>query len=117
MGVGILAFMTLTATKALEALQVGAVEIIPREELFKKLESGRKLTVKLGLDPTRPDIHIGHAVVLRKMRLFQELGHKVVIIIGDFTAMIGDPSGRSATAPADPRGNQGQRQELRRAGR
>ena len=99
MGVGILAFMTLTATKALEALQVGAVEIIPREELFKKLESGRKLTVKLGLDPTRPDIHIGHAVVLRKMRLFQELGHKVVIIIGDFTAMIGDPSGRSATRP------------------
>ncbi|MCL6525854.1 MAG: tyrosine--tRNA ligase [Thermaceae bacterium] len=91
--------MTLSATKALEALQVGAVDIIPREELFKKLESGRRLKVKLGLDPTRPDIHIGHAVVLRKMRQFQELGHKVVIIIGDFTAMIGDPSGRSATRP------------------
>jgi tyrosyl-tRNA synthetase len=91
--------MTLSANQALETLQVGAVDIIPREELSKKLESGRKLNIKLGLDPTRPDIHIGHAVVLRKMRQFQELGHKVILIIGDFTAMIGDPSGRSATRP------------------
>lgn len=91
--------MTLSANQALETLQVGAVDIIPREELSKKLASGRKLNIKLGLDPTRPDIHIGHAVVLRKMRLFQELGHKVILIIGDFTAMIGDPSGRSATRP------------------
>jgi len=89
----------MTADQAIQALQVGAVDIIPDGELLKKLNSGRRLTVKLGLDPTRPDIHIGHAVVLRKMRQFQELGHKVVIIIGDFTAMIGDPSGRSVTRP------------------
>ncbi len=89
----------MTAEDALHLLRIGAVEIIPQEDLLKKLESGKKLVVKLGLDPTRPDIHIGHAVVLRKMRQFQELGHKVVIIIGDFTAMIGDPSGRSKTRP------------------
>jgi tyrosyl-tRNA synthetase len=89
----------MTAEEALEQLRIGAVEIIPQEELLKKLQSGKKLVVKLGLDPTRPDIHIGHAVVLRKMRQFQELGHKVVLIIGDFTAMIGDPSGRSKTRP------------------
>ena len=89
----------MTAEEALNRLQIGAVEIIPREELLKKLQTGRRLVVKLGLDPTRPDIHIGHAVVLRKMRQFQELGHKIVIIIGDFTAMIGDPSGRSKTRP------------------
>ncbi len=89
----------MTAEEALEQLRIGAVEIIPQEELLNKLQSGKKLVVKLGLDPTRPDIHIGHAVVLRKMRQFQELGHKVVLIIGDFTAMIGDPSGRSKTRP------------------
>lgn len=87
------------AEEALKQLQTGAVEIIPQEDLFRKLQAGKKLVVKLGLDPTRPDIHIGHAVVLRKMRQFQELGHKVLIIIGDFTAMIGDPSGRSKTRP------------------
>lgn len=89
----------MTAEEAFGLLRMGAVEIIPQEDLLKKLQSGKKLVVKLGLDPTRPDIHIGHAVVLRKMRQFQELGHKVVIIIGDFTAMIGDPSGRSRTRP------------------
>lgn len=83
----------------LTLLQRGTVEIIPAEEFKTKLATERKLTIKLGLDPTRPDIHIGHAVVLRKMRQFQELGHKIVIIIGDFTAMIGDPSGRSKTRP------------------
>ena len=84
---------------SLELLKTGTVEIIPEENFVQKLKSGKKLVVKLGLDPTRPDIHIGHAVVLRKMRQFQELGHKVVIIIGDYTATIGDPSGRSATRP------------------
>lgn len=88
-----------TAQNILDQLQIGAVEIIPKDDLLEKLKSDKRLTVKLGLDPTRPDIHIGHAVVLRKMRQFQELGHKVVIIIGDFTAMIGDPSGRSKTRP------------------
>lgn len=85
--------------ETLKQLQIGTVEIIPQDDFVKKLETGRKLVVKLGLDPTRPDIHLGHAVVLRKMRQFQELGHKIVIIIGDFTAMIGDPSGRSKTRP------------------
>lgn len=80
-------------------LKRGSAEIIPEEELKAKLEEGRPLTVKLGADPTRPDLHLGHAVVLRKMRQFQELGHKVVLIIGDFTGMIGDPSGRSKTRP------------------
>lgn len=89
----------MTVEETLNSLKRAAVEVIPEEDLRRKLESGRQLTIKLGLDPTRPDIHVGHAVVLRKMREFQELGHKVVIIIGDFTAMIGDPSGRSATRP------------------
>lgn len=81
----------------------GTVDIVPRGELKAKLEKsakeGRPLQVKLGLDPTAPDIHLGFAVVLRKLRLFQDLGHVVVIIIGDYTALIGDPSGRSTTRP------------------
>jgi tyrosyl-tRNA synthetase len=85
--------------EALRLLKRGAEEIIPEEELLEKLKEGRPLTVKLGADPTRPDLHLGHAVVLRKMRQFQELGHRVVLIIGDFTGMIGDPSGRSKTRP------------------
>ncbi len=89
----------MTAEEALNELKRGTVEIVPEEELLEKLASGKKLIVKLGADPTRPDLHLGHAVVLRKMRQFQELGHKVVLIIGDFTGMIGDPSGRSKTRP------------------
>lgn len=85
------------------AIARGASDIVPLPELKKKLEKsareGRPLRVKLGLDPTAPDIHLGFAVVLRKLRLFQDLGHQVVIIIGDYTALIGDPSGRSATRP------------------
>src|SRR5690606_19677204 len=82
----------------------GVAEIIPEDQLVQKLkkadESGRPLTVKLGCDPSRPDLHLGHAVVLRKLRQFQDLGHQAVLIIGDFTGMIGDPSGRSKTRPA-----------------
>ncbi|WP_038058135.1 tyrosine--tRNA ligase [Thermus amyloliquefaciens] len=85
--------------EALALLKRGAEEIIPEEEFLEKLKENRPLVVKLGADPTRPDLHLGHAVVLRKMRQFQELGHKVVLIIGDFTGMIGDPSGRSKTRP------------------
>ncbi|MGN0908788.1 MAG: tyrosine--tRNA ligase, partial [Succinivibrio sp.] len=85
--------------KALEEIARGAEEIIPLEELRKKLESGRQLTVKLGMDPTAPDIHLGHTVILNKLRTFQKLGHRVVLIIGDFTASIGDPSGKNATRP------------------
>lgn len=85
------------------AISRGVSDIIPRPELKSKLErsakEGRPLRVKLGLDPTAPDIHLGFAVVLRKLRLFQDLGHQVVIIIGDYTALIGDPSGRSSTRP------------------
>jgi len=75
----------------------GVEDIIIRENLEKKLNSGKKLRIKLGIDPTAPDIHLGHTIALRKMRQFQELGHKAVLIIGDFTAQIGDPSGKSET--------------------
>jgi tyrosyl-tRNA synthetase len=82
-----------------EELCRGCAEVISREELKKKLSAGRPLRVKLGVDPTAPDIHFGHTVSLQKLRQFQDLGHQAVLIIGDFTAMIGDPSGRSATRP------------------
>ncbi|MEI8342367.1 MAG: tyrosine--tRNA ligase [Verrucomicrobiota bacterium] len=83
----------------LEQLKRGAAQIINEEELLAKLRLGRPLNVKLGVDPTAPDIHLGFAVALQKLRQFQDLGHNAVLIIGDFTAMIGDPSGRSATRP------------------
>ncbi|HEY6071642.1 MAG TPA: tyrosine--tRNA ligase [Chthoniobacterales bacterium] len=85
--------------EALALLKKGAVTIISENELRDKLALGRPLRVKLGVDPTTADIHLGHAVVLRKLRQFQDLGHQAVLIIGDFTGMIGDPSGRSATRP------------------
>ncbi len=78
-------------------LKKGAAQIISEAELREKLALGRPLRVKLGVDPTTPDIHLGHTIVLRKLRQFQDLGHQAVLIIGDFTGMIGDPSGRSAT--------------------
>src|SRR5262245_63005714 len=84
----------------LRVLRAGSVDCITEDELSRRLASGRSLRVKLGLDPSRPDIHIGHAVVLRKLRQFQELGHTAVLIVGDFTALGGDPSGRSATRTA-----------------
>jgi len=87
----------------LKQIRRGAAEIIPEDDLRDKLErsreTGEPLTVKLGCDPSRPDLHLGHAVVLRKMRQFQDLGHRAVLIVGDFTGMIGDPSGRSKTRP------------------
>jgi tyrosyl-tRNA synthetase len=85
--------------EALTFLKQGAAQIISESELREKLMLGRPLRVKLGVDPTTPDIHLGHTVVLRKLRQFQDLGHQAVLIIGDFTGMIGDPSGRSATRP------------------
>src|SRR5919109_1488895 len=85
----------------LDRLRRGTVEILSEEELGAKLEraerAGQPLRVKLGIDPTSPDIHLGFAVVLRKLRQFQDLGHEAIIIIGDFTAMIGDPSGKNET--------------------
>ncbi|HEX5191403.1 MAG TPA: tyrosine--tRNA ligase [Solirubrobacteraceae bacterium] len=76
-----------------------AVDSLPEGELARKLESGRRLRVKLGIDPTAPDIHLGFTVVLQKLREFQDLGHTVVLIVGDYTARVGDPSGRSSTRP------------------
>lgn len=85
--------------EALTALKQGAAQIISEPELEQKLALGRPLRVKLGVDPSTTDLHLGHSIVLRKLRQFQDLGHQAVLIIGDFTAMIGDPSGRSATRP------------------
>jgi len=85
--------------RQIELLTAGAVDVISGAELRKKLGTGRPLRVKLGIDPTASDIHLGFAVVLRRMRLFQDLGHVAVLIIGDFTAMVGDPSGKSVTRP------------------
>jgi len=81
------------------ALLAGTTQIIPEDDFKKKLASGKKLRVKLGADPTAPDLHLGHAVALSKLRQFQDLGHEVIFLIGDFTARIGDPSGRSKTRP------------------
>src|SRR5207253_5792502 len=82
-----------------DRLVAGAAVVEPRDELDQKLALGRPLRVKLGIDPSRPDLHLGHAVVLRKLRQFQELGHVAVLIIGDFTGLVGDPSGQSETRP------------------
>src|SRR3954466_11669829 len=79
-----------------------AVDALPEGQLEKQLAEGQPLRVKLGIDPTAPDIHLGHVVVLRKLREFQDAGHLVVLIIGDYTARVGDPSGRSATRPELP---------------
>ena len=84
---------------ALAIIKRGADELIVEADMRKKLESGRQLRIKLGLDPTAPDLHLGHTVVLNKMRQLQDLGHQVIFLIGDFTSMIGDPSGRNATRP------------------
>lgn len=83
----------------IEILKRGVVDLVSEDDLRRKLSKGQPLRVKLGADPTRPDLHLGHAVILRKMRQFQDLGHKVIMLIGDFTAMIGDPSGKSKTRP------------------
>lgn len=88
-----------TPTEALEVIKRGAEEILLEEALIKKLSEGRPLRVKAGFDPTAPDLHLGHTVLINKLRQFQELGHEVMFLIGDFTAMIGDPTGKSATRP------------------
>ena len=93
----------LPVDKQLELISRGTEEVIPLKDLRKKLEKSIKdnkpLTIKLGCDPSRPDLHIGHSVVLQKLRDFQDLGHQAVLVIGDFTAMIGDPSERNKTRP------------------
>ena len=93
-----------SVNEQMDLIRRGTVEIIPEEELVQKIErsikSGKPLNIKLGCDPSRPDLHIGHSVVLRKLAQFQQLGHQAILIIGDFTGMIGDPSGRNSTRPA-----------------
>ena len=84
----------------LEIIRYGTSEIIQEDELVKKLKSNKKLVVKAGLDPTMPDMHLGHTVVLNKLKQFQDLGHQVIFLIGDYTASIGDPSGRDITRPS-----------------
>jgi len=85
--------------EALELIRRGADEIIPEEALIERLKSGRSLRVKAGFDPTAPDLHLGHTVLLNKLHQFQELGHEAIFLIGDFTGMIGDPTGKSTTRP------------------
>lgn len=89
----------MTTAEQLQLLTAGTTRVISAGELADKLDAGRPLRVKLGVDPTAPDIHLGHTVALEKLRQFQQLGHQAVLIIGDFTATVGDPSGRSATRP------------------
>ena len=89
----------LSAEEQLHTIASGAAQIVPESALLEKLKRGKPLNIKLGVDPTAPDIHLGHAVPLRKLRQFQDLGHGVTLIIGDGTALIGDPSGRNSTRP------------------
>ncbi len=89
----------LSTAEQLHIIESGVDQITPEADLAKKLDTGMPLTIKLGVDPTAPDLHLGHAVPLRKMRQFQDMGHRVVLIIGDGTALIGDPSGRNSTRP------------------
>ncbi|MFM9979741.1 MAG: tyrosine--tRNA ligase [Burkholderiales bacterium] len=86
-------------SEALEAIKRGCEELLVEEELVRKLQTGRKLRIKLGMDPTAPDLHLGHTVVINKLRHFQDLGHHVQFLIGDFTGMIGDPTGKNQTRP------------------
>ena len=85
--------------KTLELLRSGTVNIYSEDELTKAIKSGKKLKVKLGADPTASDLHLGHMVVFSKLKQFQDLGHEVIFLIGDFTAQIGDPTGRDKTRP------------------
>ena len=90
----------MTSTKkAVELISRGVEEVLIGEELKKKLDSGKRLNIKAGFDPTAPDLHLGHTVLINKLRQFQTLGHQIIFLIGDFTGMIGDPSGKSATRP------------------
>jgi tyrosyl-tRNA synthetase len=89
----------MTVDEQIGRLTQGCVDVVRLDDLRERLKAGRPLTVKVGFDPTAPDLHLGHTVLIRKMKHFQDLGHRVVFVVGDFTAMIGDPSGRSKTRP------------------
>jgi tyrosyl-tRNA synthetase len=92
--------LPITLDEQLEYLAKGTVDLIEKNDLKAKMARGKALTIKVGFDPTAPDIHLGHTVVIRKMRHFQQLGHRVIFLIGDFTGLIGDPTGKKATRPA-----------------
>ena len=89
----------LPPAQQIEELRRGAAELLTEPDLIRKLERGRPLKVKAGFDPTAPDLHLGHTVLINKLRQLQELGHQVLFLIGDFTGMIGDPTGKNATRP------------------
>src|ERR1700761_1518032 len=91
--------MTTSFEEQIAELHRGTHEVLVSAELVKKLQRGKPLKVKAGFDPTAPDLHLGHTVLLNKMRQFQQFGHEVIFLIGDFTGLIGDPSGRNATRP------------------
>ena len=91
--------MSLSISEKLEILKRGVEEIIPEKGLEKKLNKNKPLIIKAGFDPTAPDLHLGHTVLINKLKQFQDLGHKIIFLIGDFTGMIGDPSGVSETRP------------------
>ena len=91
--------MSLSTSEKLEILKRGVEEIIPEKGLEKKLNKNKPLIIKAGFDPTAPDLHLGHTVLINKLKQFQDLGHQVIFLIGDFTGMIGDPSGVSETRP------------------
>jgi tyrosyl-tRNA synthetase len=86
-----------SVNQALDLISRGADEILPRDDLQAKLSLGRPLRIKAGFDPTAPDLHLGHTVLINKLRQFQDLGHEVIFLIGDFTGLIGDPTGKNAT--------------------
>lgn len=85
--------------EALAVIKRGVNELIPEDDLIAKLKEGRPLRIKAGFDPTAPDLHLGHTVLINKLRQFQDLGHEVIFLIGDFTGKMGDPSGKSVTRP------------------
>ena len=93
----------MTSADQLKELKRGIVDLHVEQEFEKLLANGRPLKIKAGFDPTRPDLHLGHAVLMNKMRQFQDFGHQVIFIVGDFTAQIGDPTGRSAARPVPTR--------------
>ena len=84
-------------SQALAEIKRGADEILPEDDLIEKLKEGKPLKIKAGFDPTAPDLHLGHTVLINKLKTFQDLGHEVIFLIGDFTGLIGDPTGKSAT--------------------
>ena len=88
---------TVDLQTALAEIKRGAEEILIEDELVERLKSGKKLKIKAGFDPTAPDLHLGHTVLINKMKTFQDLGHEVIFLIGDFTGMIGDPTGKNVT--------------------